>query len=267
MNTRRLGALLSALVVLFVLLAVGGCSKPPRHPAYLPGEFADPPVAQQTETPYVLGTGDKLSISVWRQSDMDRSVTVDPSGDIVFPFAGRVRVAGLTAAEVEEILTARLGEYYVDPVVDVGLSEAGSRRIYVLGEVNEPGAQVLDRPTSALEAMAAAAGFNEDANREYVLLVRRDQGETQVRALDFRLGNPENPGHLLTAQLALRNHDVIYAVPTRIANVERFMIRLENILKPILSVERGLVTWPDAWNVLKTGTIEDSGSTRTVIFQ
>jgi polysaccharide export outer membrane protein len=200
--------------------------------------------------PLVLGEGDKIRVSVWRQEDLDREVLIDPGGDISLPLIGVIKASGLTASQLRDDITLRLSKYFVDPKVEVALVNLRSNNVYVLGEVNSPGFFVIDRRISALEAISMVKGFTVDANEEYVLLVRSKKGLAEVLALNLDIREMAKSGKSIQ-NVALKNQDVLYVPPKTIASVERFMVRLSKILRPFIDIERGIIMSQDVRKVLK----------------
>jgi polysaccharide export outer membrane protein len=131
---------------------------------------------------YRIGVEDVLEVNVWKNPDVSRQVWVRPDGRISLPLAGEVFAEGLTTAEFTEVLTARLKEYFSDPVVTVSLVEINSYTIYLLGRVGAPGAMKLRSPKTFLQVIAMAGGFEEFADTDSVVLVRWAGGkETRIK--------------------------------------------------------------------------------------
>src|SRR5664279_5017399 len=99
-----------------------------------------------------LKPGDSLSISVLQDSKLDRTVVIDPSGQIAFPLAGHIRARGLTPEALEKILKAKLKDNYKDDNLDVTVAVANSPKdipeddlkpkIFITGEVVRPGSYI-----------------------------------------------------------------------------------------------------------------------------
>ena len=208
-----------------------------------------------TESLFALGSGDEIEINVWRHSDLSRTVRVDPSGMIYLPLVGEIEVSGLTIPQLREGIILKLSKYLVDPQVDINAATIKSMKIYVIGEVNAPGTYILDRRMRAMEAISSAGGFSRDANTRNVLLMRAEKDVTRVSALNLNISDIQS-GKNPTPVTYLQNGDVIYVVPTVIANVERFMVKLANMLRPFTQLPSAIVLGKDAWDVLsgqKTG--------------
>ena len=137
-----------------------------------------------------------------------------------------------------------------DPQVDINVSALRSMTIYVLGEIRTPGTFVLDRRMKPMEAIAAAGGFTQDANTRNILLVRAEKDVTRVRALNLNISDMQ-AGKNLTPVMYLQNGDVLYVVPSVIASVERFMVKLSNILRPFTQLPSAVVLGNDAYDVLR----------------
>lgn len=98
---------------------------------------------------------------------------VDSSGEIAFPYVGRVRVAGLTEAEAGDLISKLIVTQVREPEVTVRIQSFRSRRAYIEGEVRVPGSQIFtDVPMTLSEAINRAGGITANGNRSAVTLVR-----------------------------------------------------------------------------------------------
>src|SRR5262252_8683995 len=88
---------------------------------------------------YQIGAGDVLEISVWKNPELSRQVTVRPDGMISLPLVNDVHVAGLTPMELRDLLAKRLAEYVPSAVVSVIVNKVESYSISVVGSVAKPG--------------------------------------------------------------------------------------------------------------------------------
>src|ERR1700712_4857763 len=144
-----------------------------------------------------LKSGDTLSISVLQDPKLDRSVTVDPSGEIAFPLAGHVRARGLTPLALENILKAKLKGNYKDDNLDVTVAVANSPKdipeedlkpkIFITGEVIRPGSYVVRQPTTLMQAIALAGGVGPFAAKRKIQVRRRGPGgDETIFMFDYR---------------------------------------------------------------------------------
>lgn len=134
---------------------------------------------------YKLGPGDIISIIVWDHPELttpagqyrsaDQAGTVvNEDGSIYFPYVGSLNVSGKTTRQVREILASRLAKYIEKVQIDVRMTSFRSKRVYVVGEVVNPGLQAVnDIPMTVLEAVNRAGGFTPEADHSRVLLTRK----------------------------------------------------------------------------------------------
>lgn len=163
---------------------------------------------------YVVGPQDVLTVGVFGEADLTKTVTLDADGTFDYPFVGRVKAGGLTARRIGEELTARLKQYFVNPQVSVEVVKFRSQRVIVLGYVHAPGQYPLTGNMSVLEVLAAA-GSPTSAAASYVT-IRRPAGHSpplpQQEAgggSTLRLTMKELQSGQLPAGFALRDGDTI----------------------------------------------------------
>ena len=107
---------------------------------------------------YRLQAGDRLHISVWKELEMQKEIVIAPDGRISFPLAGEVGAAGHSVAEVRKEIETRLKKYMPDPVVTVTVLTIGGNVAYVIGQVQKPGAIIMNPAITVLQALAVAGG-------------------------------------------------------------------------------------------------------------
>lgn len=202
---------------------------------------------------FVFGAGDEVAINVWRHDDLSRNVMIDPSGNINFPLIGVVHASGMTVPQLQQRITEGLRTYIVDPRVDLNATTLRSQKVFILGEVHNPGSLALDEKMLVWEAIAKTGGFTTDANEDNILLVRNEDGVPKVTAVNLNMKKMLNDDGVFQNPY-LQNGDILYAPPRRIADFERFMIRLNNILSPFVAAERGIVLLPEVGNALQWQT-------------
>ncbi|MCL6565059.1 MAG: polysaccharide export protein [Acidobacteriia bacterium] len=129
---------------------------------------------------YRIGPQDVLTISVWKEPEITRTVPVRPDGKISLPLLNDVQAAGLTPMELAESITLGLKKFIADPQVTVIVTEINSRHFYVLGEVSRPGAYPLLPGMTVLQALSGAGGFSQWANLNEIYVLRNEGGQ-QVR--------------------------------------------------------------------------------------
>src|SRR5882757_597210 len=175
------------------------------------------PASAQTLKP-----GDSLSITVLQDPKLDRSVVVDPSGEIAFPLAGHIRARGLTPLALENILKAKLKNNYKEQSLDVTVAvlsapkdipeEDLKPKIFITGEVIRPGSYVVRQPTTLMQAIALAGGIGPFAAKNRIQVRRRaDGGDETIFMFNYRA---YEAGADLEGNISLRAGDVIM-VPER----------------------------------------------------
>lgn len=123
-------------------------------------------------TDYWIGPEDVLDITVWRNTDLSKQVTVRPDGRISLPLIGDITAVGKTAAQLSEDISVKLKEYKENPQVSIIIKEVNSYAIYVLGEVVKPGKYPLKSKTTLLQAITVASGFTPTAARNKIVVFR-----------------------------------------------------------------------------------------------
>jgi polysaccharide export outer membrane protein len=144
------------------------------------------PIAATVTRDYVLAVGDKLRIEVYREGQLSQAVEVRPDGKITLPMVGDVTAVGLTPRDLGAALTERLREYLTNPVVTVIVAEATPPAIYVMGEVNAPGAVEMRTPITVLQALAMAGGFKEFAKRSDIRILRRTAAGIETIRFNYK---------------------------------------------------------------------------------
>lgn len=123
---------------------------------------------------YRLAPGDVLEVSVWGFPDLTRTVAVRPDGRVSLPLVGEVVASGRTPEELQRELTRRFAAYIRSPQVAVIVREFRKVRVSVLGQVGRPGTFELLPPVRVLDALSAAGGLLESADRRGTRLIRAD---------------------------------------------------------------------------------------------
>ena len=173
---------------------------------------------------YTVNRGDILSITVWDHPELtipagsDRSPSeagnwVHSDGTIFYPYVGEVKVAGLKVTEIRDILRQELAKYIASPQVDVTVASFRSKRVYMTGELKQPGTQpITNVPLTLLEAVSNAGGLSDAADWTNVTLTRN--GETKRYSLRdlYRQGDTRE-------NILLRPNDIIHVARNDAAKI------------------------------------------------
>jgi polysaccharide export outer membrane protein len=131
------------------------------------------PKAEPSE--YLLAPEDMIEILVWKNEALTRTALIRSDGKITLPLLGDVEAAGLTPQKLSNKIKGLLQSYYKDPPdVFVVVTASNSFFIFILGEVMEPGKQILRSETTVLQALSLARGFTEYADANNILLLRKE---------------------------------------------------------------------------------------------
>lgn len=142
----------------------------PQQQPYAGGGRANPD--------YVLGTGDKIKLTVFGETDLSGDFTIDGSGNVALPLIGQVRAAGYTAGQLEGVIGGAFAQGYLkSPRVSVEV--ATYRPFYIIGAVNRPGQYPYVDHMNAMTAIALAGGFSPTAV-ESVIFLRREGSNEEV---------------------------------------------------------------------------------------
>jgi polysaccharide biosynthesis/export protein len=155
---------------------------------------------------YRLQPGDVITVSVWKETELQAEVLVRPDGGFSFPLAGDVDAVGKTVEEIRGLLVDRLKRYIPNPVVTVAVKLIGGNRIYVVGRVNRAGDFPLSSPLDVMQAIALAGGTTPFAAINDIVILRRQNGEQQ--ALHFHYSDVAR-GRELSQNVLLQGGDTV----------------------------------------------------------
>jgi polysaccharide biosynthesis/export protein len=163
----------------------------PMAPATPPVEGPDrasaptgAPVSRGVSDDYLIGSGDTLQISVWKELEVSvPSAVVRPDGRITVPLIKEVEVAGLTPRQAEALISEGLGKFITDPNVTVVVAAINSKKIYVIGAVRKEGTLPYTYGMSVMQALSEAGGLNDYAKRKKIYILRTESGKEY--RLDF----------------------------------------------------------------------------------
>lgn len=156
---------------------------------------------------YRIGAGDVLEISTWKEAELSRrEVLVRVDGKLSFPLLGDVQAAGVTPVELTEMLQRGLKNYVTSPVVTVTVTNPGSQRIYILGEVLRTGEYPLTKNLTVLQAFAIAGGFTQWAAKDEIILLRKEGNQEKIYKINYK---DILKGRNVENNLALQANDTI----------------------------------------------------------
>ncbi len=168
--------------------------------------FSGVSVAQEDAALYLIKPGDVLQISVWGEEELQGEVLVTPDGGISFPLAGHLSARGKNAVELQDLIVDRLETYLTSPIVTVSVKQINGNKIYVIGQVKNPGAFVLNHSMDVVQALSLAGGTTAFAALNDIVILRHI-GSRQT-ALTFRYSDVSR-GKKLEQNIRLQSGDVV----------------------------------------------------------
>jgi protein involved in polysaccharide export with SLBB domain len=144
---------------------------------------ADIPVGSD----YVIGPGDELVVEYWGASSQRLPITVDREGRAVLPEVGAIVVAGHTLGEAQQSIQRALTRQLRGITVDVTMGKLRNIRIYVVGDVMNPGAYDMSALSTCLSALIAAGGPTETGSYRTVKHYRGARLLEEVDLYDLML--------------------------------------------------------------------------------
>ncbi len=217
---------ISSLAFLFCLVTLlQGCSNQMVQNPVMPQQISQRHMAAQSvdaaRPGYIIRSGDELEIKFFYNPNLNAQQKVRPDGRISLQLVHDVTAAGLTTKELEKVLTKKYSKFLKDPEITVIVTSFDSQKIYVDGEVKNPGMIVMGGYMDLLQAIASAGGLNEGALRNQILIIRRNG----MRQPFIIVADVEK---ILTGQdpaqnVVLEPYDIIYVPKSRIAQVNAWV--------------------------------------------
>jgi polysaccharide export outer membrane protein len=163
---------------------------------------------------YVIGPGDVLQVVVWDHPELtipagsfrdaeSSGQMVGEDGYIFYPYVGMIKAEGMNIAALRDMLTERLSQYIQSPQLDVRVAAYRSKRVYVVGEVENPGILPLnDLPMTIADAISLSGGLTPNAWKSGVNVSRDGKVyEIDLKALYDYADSTQN--------LMLRHGDIV----------------------------------------------------------
>ncbi|MBV7258509.1 polysaccharide biosynthesis/export family protein [Erythrobacter crassostreae] len=177
------------ILALSLAIALGGCATVDR--TY--GAAPDVEIADLTELPapgvgqvYRLGGQEVVEIAVVGAEALSGTYLTDEAGDIVYPFLGKVKVAGLSPNEAAAVIADGLrGDYLLDPQVRLIPASLPEDTLSVGGQVKEPGSFPASGKMTLLRAVNEAGGLADYARHDEVIIMRTVDGQSYIGLYDI----------------------------------------------------------------------------------
>jgi len=150
-------------------------------------DVASHPAKAATKDPnYSIAPEDVLTIDVWKEPEISRTVPVRRDGKISLPLLNDVQAAGLTPTQLGAEIVERLRATIVHPQVTVIVAQMSSLRIYILGQVTRGGAYPLVPDMTVMQALSIAGGFTPYANLKKIYVMRNENGASKIFPMNYK---------------------------------------------------------------------------------
>ncbi len=134
-------------------------------------------VAQQqspgVDDTYRVKPGDELNVSVWGEEDLNQKVLIRPDGGFSFPLAGDLMANGKSVEQIRVEISERLAKFIPNLVATVSVATINGNRVYVIGQVNDPGTFIMNPRLDVMQALSVAGGTTPFAKVDEIKIIRR----------------------------------------------------------------------------------------------
>jgi polysaccharide biosynthesis/export protein len=204
------------IIILFVIsLSLAACTTSVRSSS--PISSTAEQIPSYTAQEYKIQVGDQLDIKFFYNSALNEQVTVRPDGRISLQLVHEIMAAGLTPAQLTDLLTKKYVSELDNPEITVIVRSFSGQRVFIDGEVNKPGMLNLIVPMTVLQSISEAGGVKDTAERKQILIIRRGLNNKPV----VLIVNMEKviDGTETSQDLHLLPSDIVYVPKSSIANL------------------------------------------------
>ena len=180
-----------------------------------------------------------ISMEDLGQSINKNGVLVDTAGYIVLPLVGKIKVAGLSQSGAAARITKAYKKYINTPSVYL---EVLNKRLFILGEVKNPGVIKIDKEKmTLLEALAFAGDLTDSAVRNHIVILSTNK---LGKGMNIRSVDLTKFDQLDYNSMMLRPNDIVYVEPNswkafRVASDDYTSIfrTMDTVLSPFLKIK------------------------------
>jgi polysaccharide biosynthesis/export protein len=183
MKKDHLRIVVAAFIILLMVLPAW--AQPQEQKDAAPARTVQGAVATDSDQ-YIIGPEDVLFINVWREETLSKTVPVRMDGKISLPLVDDVQASDLTPLQLKDVLTKKMQKVIDNPTVSVTVMEANSFKVYVSGQVKNPGAHRLRSETSFVQLMIIVGGFTDWANQKKILIIRKEAGKDKRITVSYK---------------------------------------------------------------------------------
>jgi polysaccharide export outer membrane protein len=155
---------------------------------------------------YIVGAGDVIEISVWKNDSLSSVATVLPDGTIALPLIDEYMAMGKTLRQIRKEITDKISKYIQKPEMSVSIRQVNSMWVYVVGKVIRGGRFQLNGNINVLQALSMAEGVTPYADSKNIKIIRESGNESQVFNFNFK---DVLHGKNLATNIHLKKGDVV----------------------------------------------------------
>lgn len=157
---------------------------------------------------------------------LSRDILVGADGRASFPLIGTLSLQGLTIEELRNEVNKRYATELGQIRADVILKSTGPNQVYILGEVQQPGAYPITRPVSVLEALTLAQGASPNARLDSAVIMRRNGNEATMHLYDIK----EAVNREALQMAYLQPDDLLYIPQTRLSKAGQISRQIADVI-------------------------------------
>jgi protein involved in polysaccharide export with SLBB domain len=204
----------------------GGDLRPGQEESQKPGR---PSRGAAVQSPYVLQPGDEVEIKAFEIPELQDKVAIRPDGKISLLLVDEIEAAGLTATQLDQILTTEYSRFYQDPEITVIVRSFVNQQVFVGGEVHAPGIVLIRGKLTLTGAVFEAGGFRDTGKMKNVVLLR-DAGENAIAFYRINVKEILKKG---APDIPLEPSDIVFVPKTTIAKADQFVSQYIRQLLPV----------------------------------
>jgi len=217
------------LAAVIMLTIVSGCGPIVKNPVPLTS------ISSRASAPaqeYRIKAGDEMDIKFFYNSELNEHLSVRPDGRISLQLIDEVVAAGLTPAELTAFLKSQYAGQLPKPEVTVIVKTFSQQKVFVDGEVNQPGLRDLQGTVTLRQCIALAGGFKDTARRNEIIVIRQKTREKPI----ITVANLEkvNDGTDFSQDLTVMPYDIVYVPKSPVANVNRWVEQYIQRMLPVM---------------------------------
>jgi len=227
---------LTALLIISMLFFFS-CSSPQWPAAAVNHQPEQSKTNGNGTTPYLLNPGDEIEIKFFYYPELNDLVTIRPDGKLNLQLLPELSVTGLSVKELKQKLIKEYTTHLKQPEITIIMRSFSNQRIFIGGEVNAPQVLPLIDQMDVLQAVIQAGGFNEDARKDSVIVISRDENKNpygRILNVQALLNGKEQ-----VKNIYLKPYDIVVVPKTQIAQLNMFVKQYIRDMLPVETTFQG----------------------------